>query len=46
MTLALEDRLKPLLPASIYDRHKIAREMRNGEPELDILPSSFRPAAP
>jgi hypothetical protein len=35
--LSLHDRLKHLLPGSLYYTHKIAKEARKMEPELAIL---------
>ncbi len=37
MALSIEDQVKGFLPANIYYAHKIAREVRKGEPELAIL---------
>ena len=38
MGLGIEDRLKLLLPGRLYYRHKIAKLLHAGEPELGILP--------
>ncbi len=37
MALSIEDQVKGFLPANIYYAHKIAKEVRKGEPELAIL---------
>ncbi len=42
--LALEDLAKLILPARVYYPHKIAKERKRGEPELDIIGELVDPA--
>ncbi len=42
MRLSVEDRLKLLVPARLYYRHKIAKEVQRCEPELAVLADIVR----